>query len=413
MHAPQPLPMSLQHFAHQQPTLPRERLVDPAETRQYPYGTYWWRAIAGIVLAGRVKPKHDKSPNMTDVNRLCKEANFNQYLFERVAKFLVNAQIIDVSQDRRAYVPGEYTEAFWQRDLPTLQQASRRAFLAFVQQLTGYQVWRPTIAVQSDLDMLVTLLAAAFAGLALPVERVGPILLAFSQLPEADMRQALEQLGRLPEVWHSLYWTPWLDARGQQVVLSALYMCEWAYVVEYQGQEWFYISDTARLMLGLEEVLAVPPLTTDFKVLPNFCVLAGIDLPLETLVPLFRYSKIQRIDRVVEFQLNRQHLADMPPKTSGQHELRAVLQDLGPLPATIERLLSDTRTVTGTMRIRGCSAIVKPENAEVLVAIKAHRRLKGYLDTEAPAGYLLLKPRSNPHEFIRRCQELGFTVTAL
>jgi hypothetical protein len=200
MQAPQPLPMSLQHFVHQQVTLPSERLVDPAETRQYPYGTYWWRAIAGILLAGRVKPKHDRSPNMTDVNRLCKEANFNQYLFERVAKFLVNAQIIDVSQDRRAYVPGEYTEAFWQRDIPTLQHVSRRAFLAFVQQLTGYQAWRPTIAVQSNLDMLVTLFAAAVAGLALPVERMGPIVLAFSQLPEADMRQALEQLGRQPEV---------------------------------------------------------------------------------------------------------------------------------------------------------------------------------------------------------------------
>lgn len=116
-----------------------------------------------------------------------------------------------------------------------------------MQQLTGYQAWRPTIAVQSNLDMLVTLFAAAFAGLALPVERMGPIVLAFSQLPEADMRQALEQLGR----------------------------------------------------------------------------------------------------------------------------------------------------------------------QEVLAAIKAHSHLKGYLDTEAPAGYLLIKPRSNPHEFIRRCQALGFTVTTL
>jgi len=140
------------------------------------------------------------------------------------------------------------------------------------------------------------------------------------------------------------------------------------------------MSDTARLMLGLEEVPAVPPLPTDFQVLPNFCVLAGIDLPLETLVPLFRYGKIQRIDRLVEFQLDPQHLAEMPSKTSGPHELRAVLQSLEPLPATIERLLSDTRTVTGTVSIRGCSAIVKPENAEVLAAIKAHRRLKGYLD---------------------------------
>lgn len=412
MHAPQPLPASFQQFVHQQATLPSARLVDPAEARQFSYGTYWWRAIAGILLAGRVQPKHDRFPNMMDVTRLCKEANFNQYLFERVAKFLVNAQIIDVSKGQREYVPGEYTVAFWQRDIPTLQHASRRAFLTFVQQLTGYQARRPTMALQSDLDMLVTLFAAAFAGLALPVEQVGPILLAFSQLPEADRRQALEQLGRQAEARQSLYWTPWLDARGQHVLLSALSMCEWAYVVEYQTQEWFCISDTARIMLGLEEVPTAPPLTTDFKELPNFCVLAGIDLPLETLVPLFRYGKIQRIDRVVEFQLDKQHLADMPSTTSGPHELRTVLQRLGPLPATIDRLLNSTRTVTGTVSIRGCSAIVKPENAEVLAAIKAHRRLKGYLDIEAPAGYLLIKPRSNPHEFIRRCRELGFTVTS-
>jgi hypothetical protein len=170
MQAPPLLPMSLQQCVHQQATLPSERLVDPAETRQYPYGTYWWRAIAGILLAGRVKPRHDRAPNMTDVNRLCKEANFNQYLFERVTKFLVNAQIIDVSKGQREYVPGEYTMTFWQRDIPTLQHASRRAFLAFVQQLTGYQAWCPTIAVQSELDVFVTLFAAAVAGLALPVE---------------------------------------------------------------------------------------------------------------------------------------------------------------------------------------------------------------------------------------------------
>ena len=31
------------------------------------------------------------------------------------------------------------------------------------------------------------------------------------------------------------------------------------------------MSDTARFMLGLEEEPAVPPLTSDFKVLQNFC----------------------------------------------------------------------------------------------------------------------------------------------
>ena len=121
MQPPPLLPMSLQQFVHQQATFPSERLVDPAETRQYPYGTYWWRAIAGILLAGRVKPRHDRAPNMTDVNRLCKEANFNQYLFERVTKFLVNAQIIDVSKGQ--FSRGTPTSAF--RLSPAPPDASR------------------------------------------------------------------------------------------------------------------------------------------------------------------------------------------------------------------------------------------------------------------------------------------------
>ena len=116
MQPPPLLPMSLQQFVHQQATFPSERLVDPAETRQYPYGTYWWRAIAGILLAGRVKPRHDRAPNMTDVNRLCKEANFNQYLFERVTKFLVNAQIIDVSKGQ--FSCGTPTSAFLHLAVP-------------------------------------------------------------------------------------------------------------------------------------------------------------------------------------------------------------------------------------------------------------------------------------------------------
>jgi hypothetical protein len=50
---------------------------------------------------------------------------------------------------------------------------------------------------------------------------------------------------------------------------------------------------------------------------------------------------------------------------------------------------------------------------DVLDAIKRHRRLSGYLDPGAPPGYLLIKERSNPHGFIERCRELGFSVKVL
>jgi hypothetical protein len=32
------------------------------------------------------------------------------------------------------------------------------------------------------------------------------------------------------------------------------------------------------------------------------------------------------------------------------------------------------------------------------------------LEPGAPPGYLLLKSRSNPDNFVRRCQDLGFDV---
>lgn len=82
------------------------------------------------------------------------------------------------------------------------------------------------------------------------------------------------------------------------------------------------------------------------------------------------------------------------------------------LPATVKSLLG-ARSVTNEVRIRGCSAIVKPESPEVLDAIKKHRRLKGYLEVGAPQGYLLIKSTSNPHNFVQRCQESGFTVKTL
>ena len=88
------LPASIQAFVDAQPTLPFNDAEPASDSRPYLYSEYWRRAIAGILLSGRVKPKLDGAPNMTDVNRIGKEANFNQYLFERTAKFFVAAHII-------------------------------------------------------------------------------------------------------------------------------------------------------------------------------------------------------------------------------------------------------------------------------------------------------------------------------
>ncbi|MGH8247330.1 MAG: hypothetical protein ACREUU_12970, partial [Gammaproteobacteria bacterium] len=93
--------------------------------------------------------------------------------------------------------------------------------------------------------------------------------------------------------------------------------------------------------------------------------------------------------------------------------LREILEESGPLPAAVDSLLRNKPLWGGEIRIRGCSAIVQPESAEVLDAIRQHSRLKGYLEAGAPRGYLLIKQKSNPNNFVQRCKELGFKVTVL
>ncbi len=76
-------------------------------------------------------------------------------------------------------------------------------------------------------------------------------------------------------------------------------------------------------------------------------------------------------------------------------------------------LLRSRSSRSGKIRIRACSAIVQPESAEVLDAIRLHSRLRGYLEAGAPKSYLLVKPQSNPSNFVQRCRELGFKVNLL
>ena len=69
------MPHSLQEWAKAQATaaLPRDEAV-------FPYSEFWWRAVGCVLLSGRVRPKWEKNRiNLTDLNRFCKAANFNQY----------------------------------------------------------------------------------------------------------------------------------------------------------------------------------------------------------------------------------------------------------------------------------------------------------------------------------------------
>jgi hypothetical protein len=102
-------------------------------------------------------------------------------------------------------------------------------------------------------------------------------------------------------------------------------------------------------------------------------------------------DRYKRIDEVYEFRLDRKRLAGSHSTSSPGEELREVFRELEPLPAALVDLLATPSKVGGKLGIRWCSALVKPESAELLVAIREHPKLKGYLEPGAPPGYLLIK----------------------
>jgi hypothetical protein len=148
---------------------------------------------------------------MTDVNRICKEANFNQYLFEASGKFLVMAKIIRPCEQSPRYERAKFSDAFWNHQLQPLQGTARQAFLELVQHFTPFRAWRPTLAVSSMLDMLVALFATAFADLAIPRDRAGNVFLEFSKLPSPDLLDLGKQLGFKTRRYDTGGWDCWLD----------------------------------------------------------------------------------------------------------------------------------------------------------------------------------------------------------
>lgn len=403
----------MRSFIERQTTLPLANLFEDNGAPVYPYGEYWRRAVAAMLLSGRIAARGDGFPNKTDVNRICKEANFDQYLFEETSRFLITAKIIRPTVQSSQYESAKFSDAFWNHQLQPLQEAARQAFLELVQQFTPFRVWRPTLAVSSLLDVFVALFATAFADLAIPHDRLGNVLLEFSKLPAQDLLDLGQYLGLKKHQYDAGGWDMWLDESGQQALVSALYVTSWVYTADHQKQRWIYLSDIARIILGLVAPPELPAPAVDLKVLPNLCVLAGADLPPDKLVPLFRHCRIRRIDRVIEFQLDKRQLTETTSQGPLHRKLREVLEESGPLPATVDSLLRYRPAGGGEIRIRACSAIVQPESAEVLDAIRRHSRLKGYLEAGAPKGCLLIKPQSNPSNFVQRCRELGFKVTLL
>jgi hypothetical protein len=401
-------------FVARQPSLPVTEVWDGvAKDQKSTYGAYWYRAIVCMLLSRRIRPKADGAPNMTDAHRVGKEANFNPYLLDHVARFLIAARILESDPRRCEYAQGPNFAAYWDHDVDRLRAVTGRGVLALVERRTGLQTRRSTSDDDgSGLLEFLKLFFACFRGRALRESSLFGAWRELIKLPSATLSGAAQGLGfaldhRVPDGWKYR-----IDDEGRQDLLAALYEADWAFLCEHDGDRWFVASPLGLGMLGLEKALEAPELSKLFKVLPNLSVFAGAGLRSELLMPLFRYCVIKRIDQVFEFQLDRRRIAEAPADSNPAEQLRLALRELEPLPSPIVSLLSTKSRAGGVLGVRFCSALVKPENPDVLEAIREHPRLKGYLEPGAPPGYLLIKARSDPANFLHRCRELGFQIKA-
>ena len=223
------LPESLRRFVERHTTRAAADLwkSDPKEQRS-PYGSYWYRAVACILLSGRVQAKHDGTPNMTDVNRVGKEANFNQYLTERVGTFLVASDVVRSDRQGR-YEAGPNLAAFWDRDDARLPAITRQAVARLVGHQTGHPFWHPKAPEDWGLIEFLSLFFTCFHGLALVESEVGQVLHDFTRLPQDDLVRAAQGLGLAVDGVDVAGWQLKLDARGQKALVAALYTAEWAY----------------------------------------------------------------------------------------------------------------------------------------------------------------------------------------
>ncbi|WP_406700100.1 hypothetical protein V5E97_14790 [Singulisphaera sp. Ch08] len=402
-------PDSIRQFVEQQKTLPVENL---GENQAFPYVSYWYRAVACILLSGQVQAKSDGAPNMTDVNRVGKEANFNQYLTERIGKLLIAMDVVQHDRPNQ-FKPGPNLTTFWDKDPTRFPVIIREGVLRLAHYQRNQRFWYSKGDKESYLIEFLTLFFSTFQGLALVESEVGQVFHAFSLLPEVDLIQAGQTLGLALDEVKLAEWRRWLDPKGQKALITALNMDEWAYGAHAKKSDWYFASPLGLAMLELGPRLPTPELATELRVQSDLSVFAGAGLAWEQLVTLFRYSTIKRIDQVFEFRLDRKRIASSSASSQPGKELRDVFPDVVALPSTVADLLGTKPRAGGKLGIRWCSALIKPENAETLAAIHDHPRLKGYLEPGAPPSYLLLKSRSDPHNFILRCRDLGFEVTSM
>jgi len=408
------LTAALRRFVEAQKTIPVSELMRPgADKEPSDYGNFWYRAVAAMLLAGRVKPRADDQPNLVDLDRVCVEAHFNQFLFRRVTRFLLAAEVIQAER-RGVYSEGPRAAAFWAHGADEVRAFSRAAVVRLAREEVSAQPKGRSVNLPAGLIDLLALFFSAFRGLAVRDDQAGRLWREFAALPADDLAALADGAGVPWQAEYGPAWAQVLDARGQKAVPTAVYLADWAWYAERpQGTGWLVPSPLGLAMLGLDPVPPAPRLPDLLKAQSDLSVFAGSGLPLDRLVPLFRHARIKRIAQVFEFQLDRKRLALAPEGAA--EELRRALGDeaVAALPDTVADVLGTHSALVGSLGIRSCSALVKPENAQVLRVIREHPQLKNYLETRAPPGYLILKCDSRPDKFVFRCRQLGLTVQIL
>ncbi len=405
------LSSSLRDFAGRQTTVAVADVALATPEDQFsPYGRYWYRAVACLMLSGRVAAKDNGEPNRTDATRVCKEANFNQYFFDRIGRFLAAGDVVRRAWGTSHYEPGPNYAPYWEHDVSRLRAMTRAAVLKVVHALQGRRPVSLGKLEDARLIEFLTLFFRSFAGRALREDEAGGVMRRLAELPAKDLSASAKGLKLGVTEARAAAWQDWLDEKGQKALLSAVYLAEWAYVAEREKTEWVFPSPVGLAMLGLGPLPGVEPLPDTLTVQSDLSVFAGAGLPLEKLIPLFRHCRVGRIDRVFRLHLDRKLLKAAPADHPPGEELREVFPDPSSLPPTVADLLEAKPVLGGVLEIRGCSAVVKPPSPEVLDAIRKHPRLKNYLETKPPPGYLLIKANADPLNFIARCRELGFEV---
>lgn len=374
------LPEPIREFIARQPVIERKKAsAGVPDDKTSPYGTYYHRAVACVLLSGRVSPKWDHEPNMTDVNRFGKEANFNQFLVERVGRFLVAMDAVAADRSRGCYVPGCNLDAFWNGDSERHRKISQLAVVRFIQRPTdlGYFDRPADRQDRAGVIEFLTLFFGCFKDLAIAEPAIGKVLRDFAALPPDDLMDGARTLGLEVQKQHAESWGRSLDEKVLKRVTAALAFTEWLYYTERRKEVWLMASPTGLGMLGLEDPPPPPRLETTLKVQPNLEVLAGAGLPHQTLLPLFRYGVVKKIGEVYELKLDRRRFSQVPSTSSPTEELRKALKELEPLPEPVAELLESEPRQGGAVGVKYCSALVKPADDEVLKQIRRHPKLKG------------------------------------